>query len=168
MVWIIECRAADILHKTCGNDTSLPPKPKKNISQGSIGPYDTPNNCRTETVSQTKFTFHLCCTHVLFSNITSIKRQMQRQERTGHFHVNSKKGWNIIHDEVKNRVQNNWQFTQDLRRRHKSSIEAEKKSHGEALDLTTRQNICEPGKKPTKNSPFNYVRPLCYFQTSQA
>ena len=29
MVWIIECKATDSLHKTCGNDTSLPSKLEK-------------------------------------------------------------------------------------------------------------------------------------------
>ena len=59
-------------------------------------------------------------------NITSIKRQMQRPERTGHFHVNSKEGWNMFYDGVNNRVQSNRQFTQDSRQWHKSYIEAEK------------------------------------------
>ena len=35
------------LHKTCGKDTSLPSKQKKNISQGSIGPYNTPKQLWT-------------------------------------------------------------------------------------------------------------------------
>ena len=39
-----------------------------------------------------KNTFHKCSIHVLISNITCLKRQMQRQERTGHFHVNSQRG----------------------------------------------------------------------------
>ena len=51
---------------------------------------------------------------------------MQRQEKTGHFHVNSKEKWNMFYDGVNNRVQSNRQFTQDLRQWHKSSIEAEK------------------------------------------
>ena len=89
---------------------------------------------------------------------------MQRQERTGHFHVNSKEEWNMFDDDVNNREQSNRQFTQDLRQWHKSSIEAEKKSHKEALDLTTRQYNCEPEKNPSKNSPLNYVRPMCYSQ----
>ena len=59
-------------------------------------------------------------------NITSIKRQMQRQERTGHYHVHSKEEWNMFYDGVDNRVQSSQQFTQDLRQWHKSSIEAEK------------------------------------------
>ena len=98
----------------------------KKISKGSIGPYSTPNTCKPERDSQQKFTFHICSNHLLISNITSLKRQMQRQERTGQFHVNSKEEWNIIHDGVNHRVQSNRQFTQDIRQWHKSSIEAEK------------------------------------------
>ena len=94
MVWIIECRATDSLHKTCGNDTSLPSKLEKNISQGSIEPYNTPNNCKPETDSQQKITFDICSAHLLFPNITSIKRQKHRKERTDHLYVNSKEEWN--------------------------------------------------------------------------
>ena len=174
MVWIIEWRATDSLHKTCGNDTSLPSKQKKisqrsnvqakirpsnmfdqsvipehhkhkthdgetgenrslprqllkgveltllwcktsnaeqqtvhtrlaamtkvfhsgrkNISQGSIGPYNTPNSCKPGTRSKQKFAFQICSTNLLFPSITSIKRRMERQQRTGHFHVNSQRG----------------------------------------------------------------------------
>ena len=73
-----------------------------------------------------KFAFQICLTHVLFPNITSKKRHMQRQERTDHFHVHSKEEWNMFYDGVNIRVQSNRQFTQDLRQWHKSSIEAEK------------------------------------------
>ena len=99
---------------------------RKKISQGTIGPYNTPNNCKPKTDFQQKFTFHICSNHVLISDITSLKRQMQRQERTGHFHVNSKEEWNKLYDGVNIRVQINRQITQDLRQWHKSSIEAEK------------------------------------------
>ena len=236
---------------------------EKNISPGKIGPYNTPKNCKSGKDSQQKFTCHTCSAHVLFPNNTSKKRQMQRQERTGHFHVNSKE-WNIIYDGVNHRVQSNRQTTQDLQQWHKSSIEEKnisqgsigpyntpkqmytgnnvqakillsntfdpyvipkhhkhktpdaetgeeqvismstpkrsgtcftmvwiieckatdslhktggndtslpskqkKISHKEVLDLITRQNNCEPGKN-RKKSPFNYVRPICYSQTSQA
>ena len=50
---------------------------------------------------------------------------MQRQERTGHFHVNSKEEWNMFDDGVNNREQRNRKFTQDLRQWQKSSIEDE-------------------------------------------
>ena len=99
---------------------------EKKISQGSIGSYNTPNNCKPETDSQQKNTFHKCSIHVLISNNTSLKRHLQRQESTGHFHVNSKKRWNMFYDGVNNRVKSDRQFTQDLRQWHKSSIEAEK------------------------------------------
>ena len=73
-----------------------------------------------------KVAFQSCSTHVLFPKVTSKKRQMQRQERTGHYHVHSKEEWNMFYDGVNNRVQSNRQFTQDFRQWHKSSIEAEK------------------------------------------
>ena len=111
---------------------------EKKISQGSIGTHNTPKACKSEQDSQQKFTFYICSAHVLFPNITSIKRQVQRQEKTGHFHVNSKKEWNNVFDGVHHRVQSNRQITQDIRQWHKSSIEARKISHKEALDLTTR------------------------------
>ena len=168
MVWIIECRATDSLHETCGNDTSLPAKQKKTSHKEALELKTRQKNCKPGTMSKQKFAFQICLTHVLFPNITSIKRQMQRQERTGHFHVNSKEEWNMFYDGVNNRVQSNRQFTQDLRQWHKSSIEAEKKSHKVAMDLTTRQNNCELERNWTKMSPFSYVRPMCYSQTSQA
>ena len=84
------------------------------------------NICKPKTMSKQKFAFQLCFTHVLFPKITSIKRQMQRPEITGHSHVNCKEEWNMFYDGVNNRVQSNRQFTQDLRQWHKSSIEAEK------------------------------------------
>ena len=99
---------------------------RKNISQWSIGPYNTPKQLWTRKKSNKKIAFQTCLTHVLFPKITSIKRQMQRQERTGHYHVHSKEEWNMFYDGVDNRVQSSQQFTQDLRQWHKSSIEAEK------------------------------------------
>ena len=104
--------------------------------------------------NRTKKAFQLCSTHVLFPNITSIKRKMQRQERKGHFHVNPKEEWNIFYDDVHHRMRSNRQFTQDIRQWHKSSIEAEKKSHMEALDLTTRQNNTKPGTMSQQNFAF--------------
>ena len=93
---------------------------------------------------------------------------MQRQERTGHFHVNSKEEWNMLYNGVNNRVQSNRQFTQGPRQWHKSSIEAEKISPREALDITTRQNNCEPGKKSNKKIAFQLCSTHVLFQTSQA
>ena len=127
------------------------------------------NNCKPGTMSKQKFAFQLLSTHVLFPNITSKKCQMQRPERTGNFHANSKEEWNIIHDGVNHRVQSSRHFTQDLRQWHKSSTEAEKKtSHKEALGLTTRQITVERKRFPKQNSPFIYVAHMCYSQTSQA
>ena len=118
---------------------------EKNIWQGSIVTYTRQNICKPKTMPKKKFAFQICLTHVLFPNITSIKRQMhRREERTSHFHVHSKEEWNMFYDGVNNRVQGNRQFTQDWRQWHKTSIEAEKTSHKEALFLTTRQNICKP------------------------
>ena len=167
MVWIIESKATDSLHKTCGNDTSLPSKQKKIPPREALDLTTRQNNSEPGKKSNKKFAFQICLTDVLFPNITSIKRQMQRQERTGHFHVNSKEEWNMFDDGVNNREQSNRQFTQDLRQWHKSSIEAEKITPREALDFTTRQNNSEPGKK-SKKSPSSYVWPLCYSRTSKA
>ena len=73
------------------------------------------NNCEPGKNRTKKIAFQICLTHVLFPKITSIKRQMQRQERTGHYHVHSKEEWNMFYDGVDNRVQSSQQFTQDLR-----------------------------------------------------
>ena len=127
MVWIIECKATDSLHKTCGNDTSLPSKQKKTSQKEALDLTTRQNICKAKTMPKQKFAFQICLTHVLFPNITSKKRHMQRQVRTGHFHVHSKEEWNMFYDGVNNRVQSNRQFTQDLRQWHKSSIEAGKK-----------------------------------------
>ena len=126
---------------------------RKNISQWSIGPYNTPKQLWTRKKSNKKIAFQICLTHVLFPKITSIKRQMQRQERTGHYHVHSKEELNMFYDGVDNRVQSNRQFTQDLRQWHKSSIEAEKISHNEALDLTTPKQLWTR-KKSNKKIAF--------------
>ena len=134
---------------------------REKIWHGKIGPYNTPNNCKTETDFQQKFTFHICSNHVLISDITSIKRQMQRQERRGHFHVNRKEEWNINYDGVNHRVESNRQFTQHIRQGHKSSFEAEKKSDTEKLGRTTRQITVKRKQTSNKNSPFIYVRTMC-------
>ena len=126
MVWIIECRATDSLHKTCGNDTRLPSKQKKISHKEALDLTTRQNNREPGEKSNKKIAFQLCSTHVLFPNITNIKRQMQRQERTVLFHVNSKEEWNMFYNGVNNRVQSNRQFTQDLRQWHTTSIEAEK------------------------------------------
>ena len=152
MVWIIECKAANSLHKTCGNNTSLPSKQKK-ISHKEALDLTTPKQLWTRKKSNKKIAFQICLTHVLFPKITSIERQMQRQERTGHYHVHSKEEWNMFDDGVNNRVQSNRQFTQDLRQWHKSSIEAEKISHNEALDLTTPKQLWTR-KKSNKKIAF--------------
>ena len=141
MVWIIECRATDSLHKTCGKDTSLPAKQEKTSHEEALELTTRQNNCKPGTMSQQKFAFQICLTHVLFPNITSIKRQMQRQERTGHLHVNSKEEWNMFYDGVNHRVQSNRQFTKDLRRWHKSSIEEKNISQGSIGPYNTPKQL---------------------------
>ena len=116
---------------------------RKKTSQGSIGPCNTPNSCKPEKDSQQKFTFHACSNHVLISNITSLKRQMQRQVRTGHFHVNSKEEWNKLYDGVNIRAQSDRQFTQDLRQWHYSSIEAEKNISQGSIGLHNTPKACK-------------------------
>ena len=118
MVWFIEYRATDSSHKTCDDNTSLPSVQKKISHKEALNLTTRQNNCKPGKMSKQKIDFQICLTHVLFPNITSIKRQMQRQERTGHFHVNSKEEWNIFYDGVNDRAQSNRQFTQDLRQWH--------------------------------------------------
>ena len=115
-----------------------------------------------------KFAFQICLNHVLFPNITSIKRHTKRQERTGHFHVHSKEGWNMFYDGVNIRLQSNRQFTQDWRQWHKSSIEAGKKISQGSIGPYKWPNNCTSGKDSQQNSPSKYVRPQCYSRTSQA
>ena len=109
--WIFESRATDKIHKTCGNDTSLPSKQKKISHKEALDLTTRQNNSKPGTMSKQKFAFQLCSTHVLFPHITSKKRQMQRQERTSHFHVNSKEEWNMFYDGVKHRVQSKRHYT---------------------------------------------------------
>ena len=85
------------------------------ISHNEALDLTTPKQLWTRKKSNKKIAFQICLTHVLFPKITSIKRQMQRQERTGHYHVHSKEEWNMFYDGVDNRVQSSQQFTQDLR-----------------------------------------------------
>ena len=125
MVWMIECRKTDSLHKTWGNDTSLPRKQKRKSHKEALDL--TPRKINYDAGKKSNQKPPLCSTHVLFPNITSIKRQMQRQERTGHFHVNSEEEWNIFYDGVNHIGQSNRQMTQDLWQGFKSSTEAEKK-----------------------------------------
>ena len=74
MVWMIECRETDRLHKTCGNDTSLPLKQKKSSHKEAVDLKTSRNNCKPETDRQQNITSQWSSTHVLFSNMTSIKR----------------------------------------------------------------------------------------------
>ena len=102
--------------------------------------------------SNEKAAFQICSTHVLFPDITSKKRQTQRQERTGHFQVHSKEEWNMFYDCVNIRVQSNRQFTQDLRQWHKSSIEAEKNiSQGSIGSYNTPKQLRTGEKKEQKS-----------------
>ena len=56
----------------------------------------------------------------------------------------------MFYDGVNNRVKSDRQFTQDLRQWHKSSIEAEKESHKEALGRTARQITVNRKQIPKK------------------
>ena len=105
-------------------------------------------------MSKRKFAFQICLTNLLFPNITSIKHRMERQKRTGHFHVNSKEAWNMFYDGVKNRLQSNRQFTQDIWQWHKSSIEAWKKSQGSIGPYNT-PNTCRPEKDSQQKFTFH-------------
>ena len=161
MVWIIECKATDSLHKTYGKDTSLPLKQKKISQKEALDLTTRQNICKPKTMSKQKFAFQICLTHVLFPKITSKKRQMQTQERTGHFHVHSKEEWNMFHDGVNNRVQSNRQFPQDLRQWHKSSIEAEKNiSKGSIGPYNTPKQLWT-GKKIDQKSGLSIMFDPC-------
>ena len=140
--------------------TQVVHRSRKKISQGSIRPYNTPNNCKPERDSQQKFTFHICSNHLLISNITSLKRQMQRQERTGQFHVNSKKEWNNAFDGVNHRVQSNRQLHKTYGN-DTSLPSKQKKNLKEALDRATRQIPVNRKENPNKNSPFIHLRTMC-------
>ena len=103
-----------------------------------------------------------------YSQTSQAKNTRCRQERTGHFDVNSKEEWNIIHDGVNHRVQSNRQFTQDLRQWHKTSIEAEKNLTRKHCTLQLAKTFVNQKQCPSRNSPFEYVWPMCYSQKSQA
>ena len=141
MVWIIESRATESLHKTCGNEISLPSKQKKKSHKEAFDLTTRHNNCEPGKKSNKKITFQLFSTHVLFPNITSKKCQMQTQERTGHFHVQSKEEWNTFYNGVNNRVQSNRQFTQDLRQWHTTSIEEKNISQGSIGPYNTPKQL---------------------------
>ena len=84
---------------------------------------------------------------MLFPNITSIKRQMQRQERTGHFHVNYKEEWNMFHDGVNHRVQSKRHYTrlaamtQVFHRNRKKISQGTIGPHNTRKQLWTDRNI---------------------------
>ena len=113
------------------------------------------NICKPKTMPKQKFAFRICLTHVLFPKITSIKRQMQRQERTGHFHVNSKEEWNKLYDGVNHRVQSNRQITQGIRQWHKSSIEAEKNISQGSIGTYKWPNNCKSGEDSQQKVTFH-------------
>ena len=50
MVWIIEWRAIDSLHKTCGKDTSLPSKQKKISQRSNVQAKIRPSNMFDQSV----------------------------------------------------------------------------------------------------------------------
>ena len=143
---------------------------REKISQGSIGPYNTPNNCKPETDFQQKFTFHICSNHVLISDITSLKRQVQRQERTGQFHVNSKEEWNKLYDGVNNRVQSKRHYTRLAAMTqvfHRSRKKYFTRKHWTLQHAKTTVNR-EKGPSKISPPPLKYIWPMCYSQTSQA
>ena len=141
---------------------------RKNISQGSIGPYNTPNNCKPETDFQQKFSFHICSNHVLISDITSLKRQVQRQERTGQFHVKSKEEWNKLYDGEYSSAEQPTNYTrlaamtQVFHRSRKKYLTRKHWTLQHAKTTVNRE------KSPSKISPFKYIWPMCYSHTSQA
>ena len=138
------------------------------IWQGSIGPYNTPNNCKPETDFQQKFSFHICSNHVLISDITSLKRQVQRQERTEQFHVKSKEEWNKLYDGEYSSAEQPTIYTrlaamtQVFHRSRKKYLTRKHWTLQHAKTTVNRE------KCPSKISPLKYIWPMCYSHTSQA
>ena len=161
IVWIIECKATDSLHKTCGNDTSLPSKLEKKFSQGSIGPYKWPKNCTSGKDSQQNspsIYLRLQC----YSQTTQAKNARCRHRREQVISTSTPKRSGTCFTMV-------WiiecKATDSLHKTcgNDTSLPSKQKkiSHKEALDLTTRQNNSEPGKKRNKKSRLSIMFDPC-------
>ena len=83
-----QVQGPDVSHKICGNDTNLP-------SNITLVKSNLQKTCSKSQNSKSNNVRPMC-----FPNITGAQRQMQRQERTGHFHVNSEEERNMFYDGV--------------------------------------------------------------------
>ena len=168
MVWIIECRATESLHKTCGNDISLPSKQKKNISQGSIGPYNTRKQLwagkNQAKISPFNYVRPMC-----YSQTSEAKNARFRDRREQVIYTSTPKRSGTYFTMV-------WiiecRATESLHKTCGNDISLPSKqkkniSQGSIGPYNTPKQLWA-GKNQAKISPFNYVRPMCYSQTSEA
>ena len=127
------------------------------------------NICKPKTMSMRNFSFQIRLTHVLFPNITSIKRQIKRQEKNRSFPRPIQRG-----------VEQSLQWCEYSRAmqptvytRHTAMTQVFHRSWKKNLtrkhcSLHLAKTFVNQKQCPSENSPFKYVWPMCYSQTSQA
>ena len=168
MVWIIECKATDSLHKTCGNDTSLPSKQKKYLTREHWTlkhAKTTVNRKKIEQKVRPSIMFDPCV-------IPEHHKQKPPDAETGKnrsFPRQPQIGVELILRWCKS-----WSAEQPtIYRRHTAMTQVFHRSRKKYLTrkhctLQLAKTIVNQKQCPSKNSPFNNVWPMCYSQTSQA
>ena len=167
MVWIIECKAIDSLHKTCGNNTSLPSKQEKNLTRKHWTLQHAKTTVNREQCPSKKSPFKYVWPKC-YSQTSQAKNDRCRHRREQFSSTSTPRRSRTCFTMVWIIECRASDITQDLWQGHKSSIEAEKKSHKEALDLTTRQNNCEPGEKSYKKLAFQLCSTHVLFPNSKS
>ena len=161
MVWIIECKATDSLHKTCGNDTSLPSKQKKTSQKEALDLTTRQNNCEPGKNRPKKWPFKYV-RPMCYSQTSQAKNARCRDRREQVISTSTPKRSGTCFTMV-------WilecRATDSLHKTcgNDTSLPSKQKkiSHKVAMDLTTRQNNCEPGKKRNKKSRLSIMFDPC-------
>ena len=168
MLWKIECRATDRLHKTCGNDTTLPSKQKKHVTRKNWTlqhAKTTVNREKIEQKNRPSNTFDACVIpkdhkHKTPDAETGENRSIPRPLQRGVEHVlrwceESSAKQPIGYTRLAAMTQVFYRSRKKyLRRKH--------------WTLQHAKTFLNQKQCPAKNSPFKYVWPMCYCQRSQA
>ena len=160
MLWIIECRASDITpdlrqwHKS-----SI--EAEKNISQGSIGPYNTPKQPWTGRKIEQKISLSIMfepCVNIRHHKLetpgaeTRENRSIPRQLQRG---VEQTLRWSEYSSaEQPTNYTRLAAMTQVFHRRRKKILQG-------SIGPYNTPNNCKPETDFNKNSPFIFVRAMC-------
>ena len=161
IVWMFECKATDSLHKTCGNDTSLPSKQKKISHKEALDLTTRQNNSEPGKKSNKKIRLSIMFDTCVIPKDhkqktpdadTGENRSFPRPLQRGVEHVLR---WSEYSSAKQSTIYTRHMATTQVFYRSR------KKPHKEALDHATRQIAVNRKKIPNKNSPFMHVRTMC-------